>query len=50
MAAIVAHFLRSLRCGDCVRLRSYFCRAGEAADMPHHDEAVVGLGLKTTGT
>jgi len=33
----VAHFPRSLRCGDRVRLQSYFCRASVVGFMPVHD-------------
>jgi hypothetical protein len=34
---VVAHFPRSFRCGDRVRLQDYFCRADEAAGTPLDD-------------
>ena len=33
----MAHFPRSLRCGDPVRLQSYFCRASVVGSMPADD-------------
>jgi hypothetical protein len=33
----LAHFPRSLRCGDRVRLQSYFCRASVVVSMPADD-------------
>jgi hypothetical protein len=37
MSQLLAHFHRSLRCGDRVRLQDYICRASEATGMPHVD-------------
>jgi len=35
--SFMAHFPRSLRCGDRVRLQSYFCRRSVAGSMRVHD-------------
>ena len=37
LVQLLAHFPRSLRCGDRVRLQSYFFRASVVGSMPAND-------------